>query len=334
MEAVSRAGANLDEVVDIVASDPAMSTKVLQLVNSAFFGSASRVVSIRDAVGFLGLDLLKGLAVNVHIFGMAGGETVEGFSLDEIQRNAIVTARLARRLVTDPTHRDEAFTAALVRDVGRVIMAVAFPERSAAVSREVRSSGRPLYVVEREEFSVTHAEVGAYLIGVWGLPSSIVETVAHHHRPGTMSDGCLDILAAVHAADVLVDEAEAGAPPSQPASIWPSSSERGSSRSWSAGERSRPRRHAMPAEPDRPTGKGAHACCAWTTTPGCSRGCASTLADGTRSRPLRAERRRSRQSHETRASRSSCPTCAWRGWTARRSSPARGRRRRTRRAFF
>jgi HD-like signal output (HDOD) protein len=213
MEAASRPGADLDEVVDIVASDPAMSTKVLQLVNSAFFGSASRIVSIREAVGYLGLDLLKGLAVNVHIFGMASGETVEGRSLDEVQRNAIVTARLARRLVTDPDHRDEAFTAALVRDVGRVILAIAFPERVAAVRREARSSGRPLHVVEREEFSVTHAEVGAYLIGVWGLPSAIVETVAHHHRPGAISDGPLDVLAAVHAADVLVDEAEAGEEP-------------------------------------------------------------------------------------------------------------------------
>ena len=89
------------------------------------------------------------------------------------------------------------------------------PDRFAAVVRAARDSGRPFHEVERELLGVTHAEVGAYLLGVWGLPFTIVEAVAYHHTPGLVTDGERDVLAAVHVADALIDFAcaeESGRP--------------------------------------------------------------------------------------------------------------------------
>jgi hypothetical protein len=81
------------------------------------------------------------------------------------------------------------------------------------VLRQARDSRRPLHAVELETLGVTHAEIGAYLLGVWGLPFSIIEAVAYHHRPNALGDGPCEMLAALHAADALVDPPVEGAEP-------------------------------------------------------------------------------------------------------------------------
>jgi hypothetical protein len=90
-------------------------------------------------------------------------------------------------------------------DVGQLILATGMPDRFARVCRTARETNTPLHVVESAEFDVSHAEVGAYLLGVWGLPISIVEAVAFHHRPSLVEAGSADVLAVVHATDALVD---------------------------------------------------------------------------------------------------------------------------------
>lgn len=206
-EAAANADAGIADFARIVESDPAMSAKVLQLVNSAYFGSAHRVVAIQQAVGFLGLELLKGLALTAHVFAAMEARAVEGFSLEKLQRDSVLTARVAKRFLKDPKLGDEAFTAALVHDIGKIIIAMGLPEEFTKVLREAESTGSPLDVIERNVIGVTHAEVGAYLLGVWGLPFSIVESVAYHHRPSAVTEGPCEVLAAVHVADALVDQA-------------------------------------------------------------------------------------------------------------------------------
>jgi HD-like signal output (HDOD) protein len=200
------------DIASIVEKDPAMSVKILQLVNSAYFGLARRMTSVRHAVSYLGIELLKGLALTAHVFATMEASRVEGFSLDQLQRNSLLTAQLARQLPADSKRAEEAFTAALVHDIGKIVVAVVLPDRFSEIVRTARATGRSFHVVERELLGVTHAEIGAYLLGVWGLPFTIVEAVAYHHRPSSMvSSELCDVLAAVHVADALVDK-DAAAP--------------------------------------------------------------------------------------------------------------------------
>lgn len=209
-EAARDPNKGLGDLTAIVQRDPAMSTKVLQIVNSAYFGGVQRIAAIPQAVMHLGIELLKGLALTGNVFATLGRSPIEGFSLEALQQRSLESACLAKRFVDDPRQAEEAFTAALVHDVGQIVIAMGLPKRYQEIVREARQSRRTLHVVELEQLGVTHAEVGAYLLGVWGLPFSIIESVAYHHRPSALGDGPCETLAALHAADVLVDPPVAG----------------------------------------------------------------------------------------------------------------------------
>jgi HD-like signal output (HDOD) protein len=96
--------------------------------------------------------------------------------------------------------------AGLLHDVGEIVIAVGLPEAFSQIAREAKASGRPRHVVEREILGTSHAEVGAYLLGVWGLPFSIVEAVAFHHVPAAVDEHRSSTSAAVHAAEALAEE--------------------------------------------------------------------------------------------------------------------------------
>jgi HD-like signal output (HDOD) protein/ActR/RegA family two-component response regulator len=201
--AASDPASDMTQIAGIVQRDPAMCAKVLQLVNSAYFGIGQNVVSIPQAVSLLGTELVKGLTLTADAFAAMHGEQVECFSIERLRDHSVLTARLAKSFLAQSKLADEAFTAALVHDVGKIVLALGMPDRFASAIAESRSSGRPFHVVEEELLGISHAEVGAYLLGVWGLPFSIVETTAYHHRPGRVAEGRCDVLAAVHAADAL-----------------------------------------------------------------------------------------------------------------------------------
>jgi HD-like signal output (HDOD) protein len=174
------------------------------MVNSAYFGNTQPIASIQQAVMYLGIELLKGLALTGNVFGTLGKTPIDGFCLEALQTRSLRTACLAQRFVADPRKGEEAFTAALVADVGQIVIAMGLRKGYHDVVRLARESRRPLHQVELETLGVTHAEIGAYLLGVWNLPFSIIEGVAYHHRPNALGDGPCETLAALHAADVLV----------------------------------------------------------------------------------------------------------------------------------
>ena len=191
----------LSELGGIVERDPAITAKVLQLVNSSFFGLAQRQTSVRQSVAYLGTTLLKGLALTAHVFETSVIPPIERFSLQALQEHSVLVARVARRLLTDRKRAETAFTAALVHDVGKILLAISLPEPYAEVLRVASESARPEHEVELEMLDVTHAEVGAYLLGLWGLPLDIVEAVAYHHQPQHTAP--TDTLMALHVADAL-----------------------------------------------------------------------------------------------------------------------------------
>jgi HD-like signal output (HDOD) protein len=213
MNAMSNPDVSAQKVARIIEKDAAMAAKTLQLVNSACFGLKRTVTGVDQAVAQLGMDLIKDLSLTVHVFAALERSALRlGFSFDAEQEHSVVTARVAKRLVSNKRQAQDAFTAALLHDIGNLVLAVCIPEKFKKAFLACQTSGRPSHEVEAELLGVTHAEVGAYLLGLWGLPYPIVEAVAYHHNPAAALERSFDLPTAVSVANALVEEARGGLP--------------------------------------------------------------------------------------------------------------------------
>ncbi len=211
----SRPETGAAEIAQAVASDPVLSLKLLQLVNSVGFGMRRRVASVQQAVSLLGMEQIKALVLTSQVFSNAAKCRVQGFSLDQFQDCAMRVGRLAQGFMASRGIGAEAFTAGLLIDIGKLVLAMAQPDAYTAVLLRLAESGEDVEVVEREVLGVSHSEAGAYLLWQWGLPISTVECVAFHHRAELMRQGPYELVAAAHAADALYDIIACGDPESR-----------------------------------------------------------------------------------------------------------------------
>jgi HD-like signal output (HDOD) protein len=206
MNAIARPDASPLRIASIIEQDPSMTAKILQMVNSAYFASTRHIGRIDHAVIYLGMDLIKNLALTAQVFGAFTKMNRHGcISFDHEQRHAVLVAKVASRLLPDHEFASCAFTAGLLHDIGNLILALSTPGPFATVIESARQSKRPVYQVEFERLGVTHAQAGAYLLGLWGLPYPIVEAVAYHHSPDLAAERVFDVPTAMSLADKLVD---------------------------------------------------------------------------------------------------------------------------------
>jgi HD-like signal output (HDOD) protein len=209
MKALEDPNIPVNEISRIVEQDVGITAKVLQLVNSAFFGPSQEITSVRMAVSYLGLDVLKSLVLSAEILRtFQASRHAAGFSLEGFQEHSQLTAQIAARLPLPKNLESSAVVAALLHDTGILVLSARLTQQFEQALSIALKEERPLYRVEAELTGTTHAEVGAYLLGVWGLPRPIVDAVGCHHRPpvGEPAEPGLDILAAVHIADILATD--------------------------------------------------------------------------------------------------------------------------------
>lgn len=204
---------SISDIAAIVESDPAISLKLLQLANSAYFGMPQKTDSISRAVSYLGLENLKGLVLAAHVFRSEGSTRIDGVDLDELRDESVLTANLARKIAKTPRHKEAAFTAGLVHDIGKLVLGRGLQSPYPGILEAQRLSGRPLRDVEQEMLGATHGAAGAYLLGVWGLPVELAEIVAFHDCPGKVKGGESGPLGAVHLAACLAEASMAGKDP-------------------------------------------------------------------------------------------------------------------------
>jgi len=206
--ALSEPEVDMDTVSAIVEQDTAIAAKIIHLVNSSYFGVRQEISSVRQATSHLGINTIRDLTLSLEVFGQFGcGARATGFSIDREQSHSLMTGRIARRLLPNKSGADQAFIAAMMHDIGKLVLARQLPD---AVSR-IRLAGAgvraPAHAVETSVLGVSHAQVGAYLLGLWGMPYSILEAIAFHHHPSmVVTQPTFGVLAAVHVADVLAHE--------------------------------------------------------------------------------------------------------------------------------
>jgi HD-like signal output (HDOD) protein/ActR/RegA family two-component response regulator len=180
---LEREDTNAAALSKVIKQDPAMSSKLLQVANSAFFNSSASVSDVDTAIMRLGFRTLRNLMLGIGAFESAKGSVDASFSVDELQQQSLAVARLASSLVSQPEDASAAFMAGLMCNIGQLVLATTAPERLYVARAEAERSSVAPHVAERATWGVTHAELGAFLLGLWGIPFQIVEAVANHHAP-------------------------------------------------------------------------------------------------------------------------------------------------------
>ena len=204
------ADSSLDRIADLIGKDLSMTTKILQLLNSAFYGLPRQITELEEAIGLLGLDTVKSLVLGIQLFSQYDKVKPVFFSIDRLWKHSLTIAKAAREVMLlesqDETLGDEAYTAGLLHDLGQLVLVTNFDEQYHGAQSLARRNHLPLWEVERELFGVSHAEIGAYLLGLWGLPIGIVEAAALHHKPGRCANPAFCPLTAVHVTNALAHE--------------------------------------------------------------------------------------------------------------------------------
>jgi HD-like signal output (HDOD) protein len=204
---------SMTRVAAIISKDVSMTAKILQLANSAFIGLRCHVSSPTQAVCMIGTEMVRALVLSVHVFSQFEGRQLLGAAWTTLWEHSLQVASLAQRIAASEKGAkplvDESFTAGLLHDVGKAVLLAEMPEQYCAIlDRIAATPGTPPCLVERESLGCTHADVGAYLMGIWGLPSPLLQAVAFHDHPADSLETGFSALAAVHSADAIVSAAD------------------------------------------------------------------------------------------------------------------------------
>ncbi len=184
---------SLKEVGYLISQDISMSAKILQLVNSAFFGLPRKITDPQQAAVFVGIETLKSLVLSIHVFSSLSKDAESyGFSPVNMWRHSLRTGRLAGDIVraekADRRVVEEAMIAGMLHDIGKLIILLEMPKQYNEVMNLVDTTGCSSVDAEYSIMDTSHAELGAYLLGLWGLPNNVVESVAFHHKPSKLTE--------------------------------------------------------------------------------------------------------------------------------------------------
>lgn len=201
---------SLQQVAHVIKDDIAISAKVLHIANTAFFSAGRTISTIEHAVPLLGAKLIGSLVLAEGAFQELNSDA-QSFTMERFHDHAFLVADVAKR-VAGEEDVENAYMAGLLHDVGKLVLACKLPMEFDEVSGIAHETGRAMYEIEEDLKDVTHAEVGAYLLGLWGLPYPVLEAVANHHSPQRVVSSTFDAVSAVYVANVLVHECLGEAP--------------------------------------------------------------------------------------------------------------------------
>ncbi len=201
---------SLKAVGRIVAQDIGMSAKVLQLVNSAFFGFPRHISSPSQAATALGMDTVKALALAVCVFTPFEDAAVKDLAIEPLWEHSMVVGSFAKQISAtehaDPKKIDHAFIAGLLHDVGKLVLASTLPADYIDAMAQAEQKGINLADAERDVIGATHEQLGAYLLGLWGFSDQVLQAVTCHHDLAQSAADGFGPVVVVHVANVLAYE--------------------------------------------------------------------------------------------------------------------------------
>jgi putative nucleotidyltransferase with HDIG domain len=200
------------QVADVIRRDPSMTTRLLRLVNSVYYGLSTPVSSIEEAVFYLGVRQIRRLAIVTPVIEdlqkLAGRS---GFPWREFWRHCIATAIMTREILGEvqPGSDEGDYVAGLLHDVGKIVMVAAFPEYFEQIQARLCEEKTRLLPMEIETLGITHCELGARYLSAHKLPAATIQVVRFHHQPDCATTDHR-LVAAVQVADLFVRHAAIG----------------------------------------------------------------------------------------------------------------------------
>ncbi len=195
---------SVQEIGQIIESDVALAVKVLQIVNSSFFGFNREIVSVQHAASILGKSRLKPIVLSASVFNEMSKGLSEGFDLHSFTERSMITGSVAYAIVEKETRdkelADQAMLSGLLHDVGHLLLASKFSEFHQTTHQLAASEQIPSWLAEQTSFGTTHGDIGGYLLCLWGFPFEIVESVVFHHQPSKANPENLQSLIPIHLA--------------------------------------------------------------------------------------------------------------------------------------
>ncbi len=195
-----------------IEKDQAIVSKLLRLVNSAFYGFQAKINTISHAVTVLGFNTVRNAVVSVSIIeAFSGREVIEAFDMKNFWKHSIAVAVTGRNLAEDTrlASPDEAFVAGILHDVGKVVLAQYFKDLFGQVWESIQDNGQSFYEAEKKLLPADHAQIGGRLAKKWRLPPGLIEAVTYHHAVRKSAVN-LDLLMLVHVADCIVNHCKIG----------------------------------------------------------------------------------------------------------------------------
>ena len=201
---------SLDKVGELIGCDMGMTVTILKLVNSAFFRLPHKVATATQAVSLLGVETIKSLVLSYQLFTSSYLNLLEPFSMARLWSHSLNTGALAKAIAQcenwDQDRVDEAFLAGMMHDVGKLTLMTVAGEHYGRVVDRVRQGEGLLHEIESIELGATHGEAGAYLLGLWGFDSSVIQAIGLHHCLRRSIGESIDLLTMIHVADGLEHE--------------------------------------------------------------------------------------------------------------------------------
>ncbi len=209
MREIESPNSSTQGIAKIIAKDPGITAKILQVANSAALGLPEKVSDPVDAVQQLGMTTVRSLVLSAQVYGSYAPGRLKGFSAEALWTHLMKCGDLARTLMrrehAEFTDSEDAFTAGMLHDMGKLMLADSLPDDFGRALKLAADEKIALPEAEMEIFGATHAGLAAYLLGLWGLPTPIVEAVAFHHTPEKSDLKKCSALTAVHVANSLAD---------------------------------------------------------------------------------------------------------------------------------
>lgn len=209
VEELKSEDASIGKIGDIISKDMGLTVKILKLVNSSFFGLRQHISNPAKAVSLLGIDLIKAIVLTAGTLDKFQHLKFPGFSIEHMWEHAMRSAAFAKIIAQNAQLKrkdvDTAFMATLLHDIGKLLIAAHMPTQFTEILAQVQQQNGTMRDAEMDIIGTSHAAVGAYLLGLWGLPDQIINAIAFHHEPGSKPVSGLNTTLIAHVANALAN---------------------------------------------------------------------------------------------------------------------------------
>jgi len=202
---------SLQKITEIISNDMIMSVKILQIVNSAFFGLPQKLSNLGQAINLIGANTIKSLIIYVQVFKTFEGNTKISKLLEEIWEHSLTVAKCSKLITSkvgkNPKGADEAYIAGLLHDIGKIVI-LSTPKYRDLILKYMEENDSTYNIAEKKILEITHSEVGGYLLCLWGLPETVIESVLYHHGNEKMDFSTINTCSTVYLANFFIKQQE------------------------------------------------------------------------------------------------------------------------------